>query len=556
MSNAEELKGIRYFRVNNNTQLDGVPLKKGDIVRLQNEDITDIYTLSTLFTLPLFRYIKMSTIIGEYPEEQPLTYKLLIDFLKEKKINVGSYPSPIVLDFGYDGIYLTDDLARRIFKDSYHDVELDINAGRFGAEKLFPGIPEKLAIDKFKEAMSQTDDLSFPMELGDYNRMLLYEAGGITKYRELLDGAMPKEGNCYDIQQLDYENIKPGIYSTDKPSSVMFYFDSEQEIDFGKQPEYLYNFINIGFLEFLNSSTEVLDKEEKKQIYDSINQDAIIVRDSDGSPISKIRYYRVRPGIVINADEQHMFEKGSLLKEYLSIDGCDELDTSRIIGEMRVVEKNSNDEAEIIKVIIDDGTEANHAYNTDGELNKLGERLSRLDLHMVRLKEITRYKKEELQALRKRYGAKSSSSNNEKKDIYSMDPIDRRIKLIDIAAYRVKKTKLSDDFKQKAEEYYRKNTEDSKGHYSRSKTLKMFDEVYSCVAGEVCLEEGDGLFYYRNDQEKELFKYTFYMVHLIEREFPNPILAEAHSKLQNDARKNFTNTLGQILTNRTDGDSR
>ena len=47
MSNYEELKGIRYFRVNNNTQLDGVPLKKGDIVRLQNEDITDIYTLST-----------------------------------------------------------------------------------------------------------------------------------------------------------------------------------------------------------------------------------------------------------------------------------------------------------------------------------------------------------------------------------------------------------------------------------------------------------------------------------------------------------------------------
>ena len=83
MSNYDELKGIRYFRVSNNTQLDGVPLKKGDIVRLQNEDITDIYTLSTRFTLPLFQYIKMSTIIGEYPEEQPLTYKLLIDFLKE-----------------------------------------------------------------------------------------------------------------------------------------------------------------------------------------------------------------------------------------------------------------------------------------------------------------------------------------------------------------------------------------------------------------------------------------------------------------------------------------
>lgn len=556
MSNAQELKGIRYFRVNNNTQLDGVPLKKGDIVRLQNEDITDIYTLSTRFTLPLFKYIKMSTIIGEYPEEQPLTYKLLIGFIKEKKINVGSYPSPLVLDFGYDGIYLTNDLAKRIFMDSHHDVELDINAGRFGAEKLFPRLPEKRAIEKFEEAMSQTDGLSFPMKLGDYNRMHLSMAGGITNYTKLLDGAMPKEGNCYDIQQLDYENIRPGIYSTDKPVSVIFHLDSNQEIDFGKQPEYLYNFINIGFLEFLNSSTEVLDKEEKKQIYDSINQDAIIVRDSDGSPISKIRYYRVRPGIVINADEQHMFENGSLLKEYLSIDGCDELDTSRIIGGMRVVEKNSDDEVEIIKVIIDDGTEANHACITDGELNKLGERLSDLDLHMVRLKEITRYKKEELQALRKRYGAKSSSSNNGKKDIYSMDPIDRRIKLIDIAAHRVKKTKLSDNFKQKAEEYYRNNTEDSKGHYSRSKTLKMFDEVYSCVAGEVCLEEGDGLFYFRNDQERELFKYTFYMVHLIEREFPNPILAEAHSKLQNDARKNFTNILGQILTNRTDEDSR
>lgn len=84
----------------------------------------------------------------------------------------------------------------------------------------------------------------------------------------------------------------------------------------------------------------------------------------------------------------------------------------------------------------------------------------------------------------------------------------------------------------------------------------MFDEVYSIVAGEVCLDEGDGLFYFRNDQERELFKYTFYMVHLIEREFPNPVLAEAHNKLQNEARKNFNNILGQILTNRTDDDSR
>ena len=46
------------------------------------------------------------------------------------------------------------------------------------------------------------------------------------------------------------------------------------------------------------------------------------------------------------------------------------------------------------------------------------------------------------------------------------------------------------------------------------------------------------------------------MVHLIEREFPNPTLTEAHGKLQNDARKSFTNILGQILTNRTDEDSR
>ena len=84
----------------------------------------------------------------------------------------------------------------------------------------------------------------------------------------------------------------------------------------------------------------------------------------------------------------------------------------------------------------------------------------------------------------------------------------------------------------------------------------MFDEVYSIVAGEVCLDEGNGSFYFRNDEERELFKYTFYMVHLIEREFPNPVLAEVHNKLQNDARKSFTNILGQILTNRADEASR
>ena len=51
------------------------------------------------------------------------------------------------------------------------------------------------------------DGLSFPMELGDYNRMHLYEAGGITKYTELLgDEAIPKNGNSYDIEHMTVTN--------------------------------------------------------------------------------------------------------------------------------------------------------------------------------------------------------------------------------------------------------------------------------------------------------------------------------------------------------------
>ena len=581
MISEEELDNIRYFKVNKDTYLDGKKLKKGDIIRIRNEDISDSYILNTTFRYHyLSPFERIDTIIGEYPKDEPITYKSVIEFLKGKKIQLDSYSKQFSLFVGDNhGVYLSYELAKRIFGDILNDVELDISASTRGAQALFPNYPEETAIQKYKKALDLGDGLSFPMPLGDYNKMKVHNVGGFTSFSEFVANDI-SNGDLRKNELREAESmvsnsvpIKPGIYNTKGEESVEYYMLPDEVIDFDKI-EYLYNFINHRFLEFLNSTTEIRDRAEKEEIFNSIVRDTIDIKDTSEQTdwvINRIRYYRVKPGVSINASDFNVYSTDRFLSGYFKVNGCDSFDISRVSGEIRLVEKDSNDEAKVIKVIINEGTEANHAYITDMELSKIADRLSGLDLHMTRLKEIRRRNRMAIQRLREKYGTNSQKTKGNK-SIGTMDPLERRMKLIDIAATRVQSSSLSEEFKQKAEEFYVQNstipensiqlTEENKEQdkktkktrYKKTPYLKSFEEVYSAVRDDVNLDEGNSSYYWESREEMAFFKYVFYMVHTIERSLPNPKLAEEHSRLQADARKSFTSQLGGILRKRIESE--
>ena len=573
MISEEELDNIRYFKVNKDTYLDGQKLKKGDIIRILNEDISDSYILNSTFRYHyLSPFERIDTIIGEYPKDEPITYKSVIEFLKGKKIQLDSYSKQFSLSFGYNhGVYLNYELAKRIFGDFLNDVELDIFASTRGAQALFPNYPEETAAKKYNEALDLGDGHSFPMPLGDYNKMCIHEAGGFTSFSEfVIDDISKDELREAESMVSNYVPIKPGIYNTKGEESVSYYMLPDEVIDFDKI-EYLYNFINHSFLEFLKNTTEIRDREEKENIFKSIGRDTIDIKDTseqtDGI-INRIRYYRVKPGVSISASDFNVYDTDRFLDGYFNVNGCDSFDISRVCGEIRLVEKDSNDEAKVIKVIINEGTDANYAYVTDMELSKIADRLSGLDLHMTRLKEIRRRNRMAIQRLREKYGTNSQKTNGNI-SIGTMDPLERRMKLIDIAATRVQSSSLTEEFKQKAEEYYIQNstipensiqlTGENKEQDKKAKKtpyLKSFEEIYSSVVDDVNLDEGNSSYYWESKEEKAFFKYVFYMVHTIERSLPNPKLAEEHSRLQADARKSFTSQLGGILKKRIESEAK
>ena len=179
-----------------------------------------------------------------------------------------------------------------------------------------------------------------------------------------------------------------------------------------------------------------------------------------------------------------------------------------------------------------------------------------------------------IQRLREKYGENNQKSSNGKNNVGAITPFERKMMLIDIAAMRVQKTSLTEEFKQKAEEFYVQNstivedvkqkdgdnnkqgTNERKAKHKKTPYLKSFEEIYSAVIDDVNLDEGNSSYYWESKEEKAFFKYVFYMVHTIERSLPNPKLAEEHSRLKADARKSFTSQLGGILRKRIESEAK
>ena len=544
-SNEDELKNIRFFRVNEDVNF-GMPLKKGDIVRIPNSFIS-MYVID-----PLFPNCNIDSVLGEYPKDQSVSPKGIVEFLKKKKIHCDRFIEPFYLEFGTPyGVYLTKDLALKIFADTYHEVELDMYASSSGASSLFPGIPDYIAKDKFDEAISQSDGLSFPMYLGDYNRMRVLNTAGSIKQVSTDGTSSPLiMGDNAKKTALSFvrNTIEPGIYNTDETVTVKFYMNEDESIDFGEQPEFLYNYINHHFLQFIENSTEITNESEKKEIYANINKDTITtIYESD-----KIRYYRIKPGISINADQFHVIYNDTLETEGLSITGFDGFNPTRIAGKIQIVERNSDGEPKIIKVVINEGSEANWTYITDNELSKITERLSGAELSMTRIKDINLHKRKKLEQLKERYRFANKSSTDYEKDMSdaTMGYLNRLFKLIDIAAIRLTKMNISDAFKQRANEYFKQNTTDKNGNYRTSKSLNLFKEIYFIVSGNIDLDEqefGECFDYLFDISQSESFILTFYMVHLIEKSTRNPELNREHKSTQIDNQAQFTRVLNKIL---------
>ena len=418
-SNNNTLENLRYFKVKEDFYFDGIPLEIGDIVIIPNECIINTYALNSEFTFKCFSNQNLNEILGEYPKDQLITSEKLVDFLKKKKIQTFDCTDVLSLQFGFEeGVYLNKELAERVFADSNHTEEFDISAASYGPGFWYPNMPLDKANKRFKANYEQNDGYSFPMPLGDINRRDVIYAGGIHLVsKDLTNDSSESTINNTELSFIE-DKIVPGIYNTEKPVSVVFHMYLN-EIDFGKHPEFLYNFVNHSFLHFLNNTTEITNIKEKRSIYTNINQDTITPNKDE-----KIRYYRLKPGVSINADYFHVDPNDTLKKEYLSVTGNDDFNTDRVEGTLQIVKRNSNNEPEIIKIIINEGSKANYAYITDKELSKIADRLYGFELSMTRINDIIMHKKEQLLELRNMYNSKT---------------LERQIKLIDVAASRVKK---------------------------------------------------------------------------------------------------------------------
>lgn len=290
------------------------------------------------------------------------------------------------------------------------------------------------------------------------------------------------------------------------------------------------------YLIFSENTTEITNEPEKNDIYNNINKDTITLRINNSN--STIRYYRLKPEISIKVDSPHLLYA---INDSISITGNDDFDIHRVKGSIQIVERNSDSIPEIIKVIIEeDFGDDIFAYITDMEISKIAERLSGVELRKTRINDINKHKSKMLQKLKEQCKPNKISA------------LERKIKLIDLAANRVKKMELSDEFKQNAYAFFEANSTNKKGNFKPSKSLELFEDIYLIVSGNIDLNETFSGYIDLTIEisNSDPFIFTFYMVSLMEKSLNNTELNEQHSENQANAQRDFSNVLSQILKKR------
>ncbi len=419
------LKKFRYFKILNDCDPvvingDAIELKKGDIIRIYNSDLTNLIfdkEGGLLWALEMDPLPKDATRIDlqDYPEDKPFD---IIEFLnmQEKK----QVKAKIECDLSIDTnkiAYLTPEFIEKILNDSNNNVKL-MNGDYENVSDY-----NKRMIKEFKGEL----DYYYPERT---IKMLEESKKNVNDEKECTQ-KISRE----NLLQLQDRGIQPGFYKVagEGFSYIPFaiYFEKGEIIDLSK-PEYAMLAFNQSFIKVLARCKEITNLRQKSRIYEKQEKDFL--------PREYTRYYRLNDNINISSkfllqyyakdlrDTKYMEEIGHGFNPY------------RVKGKIDVVEMDGQ-RISLIKV-----TYTNSALFdiVDKELKKISKRLSRKEAVFVHLKETT-------EAHKKNEEKRNAYATKKGKDYF------RTKMFVDLAKSYLEEKPVTEEFKHKAREYFEKN---------------------------------------------------------------------------------------------------
>lgn len=318
--------------------------------------------------------------------------------------------------------------------------EVHVNIDSKKAAYLSPEILDKFLNDSQNFVMLINKQY---MNVSEYNKKELLNFEGKLNYHsiglKLLGSASAQNHNSKsEIQNTNEKNlprmlekIKPGCYTADSLLTFAFFIKSNEEIDLSK-PEYAFLAVNQDFMRALASSEEITNINQKKRIYEREQKDFL--------PNTNYRYYRLKDDVNVKNTTQLHDSYGYLLDPNETKKIGHNYNPYRVHGNISVVEEDS-ERISLIKVKYTDPT----IYDiVDRELKKISHRLPKREVTAINLLEVSKK-----QRLQEEENAKKAAAKG--KDYF-------RIKMMaDLAATYIKDQTITDEFKEKAFNYYLKN---------------------------------------------------------------------------------------------------
>lgn len=283
------LKKFRYFRISEDCYInindETIPLKKGDIIKIYNEQLEDLVFNKKGGILWGIQYNEMSDFeLKKYPDDKPLDVIEYIKMQPNFQLTESTlFDSLITSD---KVTYLTPKIIDRMLNDNENSVALlnggTENVSTYNKRQIinFDGKIDYISVEDHIGKGFKTIDS------GDEND----DKGDTSKIE-----AKPKTTLAKSEKSLPQiiAGIKPGFYKTDSSFLPLNFFLKEGEIiDFSK-PDYTFLTVNQDFMRVLGRSTEITSIKKKSKIYNSEQRDCL--------PKTRIRYYRLKDDVDVKS---------------------------------------------------------------------------------------------------------------------------------------------------------------------------------------------------------------------------------------------------------------
>ena len=296
MPRKHKINQNRFFKINQDIEFNGVPLKQGDVLIIPYCEIKNLtlsnkrmYLEGEENTYHNDFSIGLTSIIDSYPMDgMPFSLKKYIEMFPKITMEKDT-PIKIYLVPG-EKIYLSEELLARIFLDDCHE------GYDWWSKSYYSENPVSFYNGRDLRYLQENGYLTLeliPSDSDDNSTIRL-----LKKLSTKSEG-LPPELKSKLSQKLDSDfsegqipdKLKPGLYNiTGKETwHLTVIFDKGETLDLSK-PEYALLFINNKFLQLLENSSEITSRREKREFNNQW---------CEGVLQKGIRYYRIKEGISI-----------------------------------------------------------------------------------------------------------------------------------------------------------------------------------------------------------------------------------------------------------------